>query len=92
MHVINGLTRVLAGVEDQSIPILRKPLLMCQLRRAPQKLSKKRRVTDRHVCDGGNVLFGNQKNVDRRCRTNIVKGDELIILKDHFGRRFMARD
>jgi len=88
----DDLPRVFSAVVDQTIPGFRQSQL---LRRAHGRLvqfRQQRPIAFAHIVHGRDVFFGNEQQMHRRLRLNVVKAQHMFILVHDIGRQFAGDD
>jgi hypothetical protein len=83
--MIDGLAAILASVDDGAIPA-GEPLAARDFGSGPVQVPEELIVLFVSVCNGGDVLAGNDENVHGRLRLEIHEGVALIVLIHRFRR------
>ena len=79
----NGLSAVLARIDNSSESV-RASVFFGQFRNQSHQSSEHCRIFVRHIGQRNNVFFRNNQKVNRCCRIDIVKSEELLILINLF--------
>jgi hypothetical protein len=82
MQVEHVLASSPLHIEDQSITRLVNPLIPGDLAGPEEHLSEKGAILLLQVVDAADVFSGHQKDVNRRVRLDVMKGDQVIVLID----------
>lgn len=86
VNVVDGLSRMLSVIDDQSIPLL-QALLLGNPGSSHQQLSQNQLVSFLGFGDSSEaiLILGDYEDVCGRDWRNIPKGEDEVVLKDHLG-------
>ena len=82
MEVVDGLAALVAHVEDQAIAPVADAGLPGNRCRCLKETAEEGAVLCRQLAGRGNVLLGDQEDVGRRARIDVVDGEEMVIFVD----------
>jgi hypothetical protein len=92
MKVIHGLPAVRFAVNNKAGALPGAALSGRKFPGLVENPAQQSRVTIPKLHDVRNVLFGDYQKMNRRLGGNIVKGENLLVLKDLPGRNFALYD
>jgi hypothetical protein len=91
MEVVNGLSAMLAGVDDDAIPA-RQVLSSCELGRSRHEMTEQLAVVGIGLTHGADVLAWNDEQMHGRLGMNIGEGVAKFILINGMGRNGSVND
>src|SRR5512142_2055886 len=92
MDVEDGLPGIRAGVEDDPVTGVGHALFRRRPPGREQRLAEELRRSLGGVVERGDVLLGNDQDVDRRLRKSVLESQEALGLEQDRGRRFASDD
>src|SRR5262245_29161057 len=91
MDVEHSLTGVAFRIEDDSIALVRIPVLFRDGGRGSLYRAHERIIMRAEIVERGDVATRNNQDVQRRLRVDVPDGDELVVLVDKASRD-LSRD
>ena len=86
------LAAVVFAIDDLAISRVADTFLSRDLGGVKNHLTEHRHVFRGQIVHRGDVLLGNNQEVDRRLRMDIVKNDNIVIFEDFGGGNFAGDD
>jgi len=90
MQMIHGLPAIGTAVDHHAKAARR--MLLADLSRTMQQMPKHRIIRRLHMSQRRNLALGNDEDVHRRNRRNIMERKTQLVLKDFFARNFAGQD
>src|SRR6202043_2468204 len=92
VEVIDRLSRLRSLVENQAVAVAIDLALVGDAVGDLDHPGEHRRLRGREVVDGWNMFLRNHQDMGRGDRSDVVKGDDLLIAEDFFGRNLPRED